>query len=252
MNILPVPLEALAASHGGLNEFRVVVPAEITRLLRTLADDSVLLNFNGPNGSAVAARLSTIDVAAGVLGFSADADDPQLQPLLEGDEAVVVGWLDSIKLQFDVHDLVLVHNGSRSALRCSVPREMWRFQRRNAFRVRPLLRAAPTATFRHPALADMRLVLRVLDMSIGGCALFLPDDVPPIAPGVQVNGVQLRLDEDTDLVVSLRLQHVTGINPESHGVRLGCEMVRPGSDVERTLQRYIDQTQKRRRLMALD
>jgi hypothetical protein len=33
-------------------------------------------------------------------------------------------------------------------------------------------------------------------------------------------------------------------------VRLGCEIVNPGSDVTRTLQRYIDQTQKRQRLLA--
>jgi flagellar brake protein len=35
-------------------------------------------------------------------------------------------------------------------------------------------------------------------------------------------------------------------------VRLGCEFNRPSGDMERTLQRFIDQTQKRRKLMALD
>jgi c-di-GMP-binding flagellar brake protein YcgR len=95
----------------------------------------------------------------------------------------------------------------------------------------------------------MPLALRVLDVSIGGCALFLPDDVPPLPPGVVLNGVQMDLDVDTRIHVALRLQHVTSINPESRGVRLGCEMVNPGSDVTRALQRYIDQTQKRQRLL---
>jgi hypothetical protein len=44
---------------------------------------------------------------------------------------------------------------------------------------------------------------------------------------------------------------VTSIQPESRGVRLGCEMVNPSSDVLRGLQRYIDQTQKRQRMMSL-
>jgi hypothetical protein len=35
-------------------------------------------------------------------------------------------------------------------------------------------------------------------------------------------------------------------------VRIGCELQRLDGDAQRTLQRYIDQTQKRRRLLALD
>jgi len=87
-------------------------------------------------------------------------------------------------------------------------------------------------------------------VSIGGCALFLPDDVPALDPGVLMNGVQIDLDADTRVACGLRLQHVTSLNPESHGVRLGCEIVSPGSDGQRALQRYIDHTQKRRRLMG--
>jgi len=251
MNTLPMPLDELAATHGGLSDFRVTAPAEIARLLQTLRDNAVLLNFNGPAGIVVSARLWTLDASRGVLAFSAEANDPQLQALLEGDEAVVVGWLDKVKLQFDVHDLMLVHQDDSSALRCSFPRELWRFQRRNAYRVRPLLRSSPCAVLRHPTLPEMQLSLRLLDLSIGGCALFLPDDVPPIVPGVQINGVQLKLDGDTAVSVNLRLQHVTGLNPESKGVRLGCELLRPSSESERALQRYIDQTQKKRRQFDL-
>ena len=118
--------------------------------------------------------------------------------------------------------------------------------------MRPLLRSSPLARVRHPVIAEMQLALRVLDVSIGGCALFLPDDVPPMAPGMVMNQVQIDLDADTRLHANLRLQHVTVLNPESKGVRLGCEFVNPGADLERTLQRFIDQTQKRRRLMSLE
>src|SRR5258705_392066 len=86
--------------------------------------------------------------------------------------------------------------------------------------------------------ANVQVSLNVLDVSIGGCALFLPDDVPPLAPGVLMNGVQIDLDADTRLNTSLRLQHVTSLNPDSHGVRLGCEMVNAGSDGLRALQLY--------------
>ncbi|MBI4878687.1 MAG: TIM barrel protein [Planctomycetes bacterium] len=39
---------------------------------------------------------------------------------------------------------------------------------------------------------------------------------------------------------------------EARGVRLGCSMLGLARDAERMLQRYIDQTQKRRRMMSLD
>jgi c-di-GMP-binding flagellar brake protein YcgR len=136
-------------------------------------------------------------------------------------------------------------------LRCAYPRELFRFQRRGAYRVRPLPRSSPTARLRHTDIAEMQLALRVLDVSIGGCALFLPDDVPAMQLGGVMNRVEITLDDDTGFHVDLRLQHVTSLNAESRGVRLGCEFVNPDPGVLRGLQRFIDQTQKRTRLLGM-
>jgi len=246
-----MPLDTLAAAHGGLDDFRIVAPGEILVLLKQLHDGNLLVNLNGSDGAAYTTTLWSIDPVRGTLSFSADGENNQVQSLVEAEDAVAVVYLDSIKLQFDVQGLVLVHGGKTSAMNCAFPREVFRFQRRNGFRVRPLLRATPTARVRHPVIHDMPLALRVLDVSIGGCALFLPDDVPPLPPGVLLNGVQIELDIDTRITTALRLQHITSLNPDSRGVRLGCEMVNPPSDVLRGLQRYIDQTQKRQRLLSL-
>ena len=164
----------------------------------------------------------------------------------------MVGYLESVKVQFDVQNLMLVHGNKASVLSCPFPREMFRFQRRNAFRVRPLMRAAPVARIRHPDMTDTEFALRVIDISIGGCALFLPVDVPAMNAGVVLQNVRIELDDDTRLDVNLRLQHVTSLNAEARGVRLGLEFVRPGGDALRTLQRFIDLTQKRGKLMALN
>ena len=252
MDTLPMPLEALSAAHGGLDDFRMTAPREIAAMLKQLCDGNVMLNLNGSDGTVLSTTLWTLDAARGTLSFSADAEDTRTQALLECEEAVAVGYLDSVKLQFDVHNPVLVRSGRSSALSSTFPREMFRFQRRGAYRVRPLLRTTPVARLRHPAIFDMQLALRVLDVSIGGCALLLPEDVPPMQPGVQMNQVQIDLDADTRLHVNLRLQHVTMINPDSKGVRLGCEFVNASGDTLRILQRFIDLTQKRRKLMALD
>lgn len=245
-----MPLSGLPASS--LDDFRITAPAEIAAMLKRLADANVHVGLNAPNGTSITATIWAIDPEHGMLSFSLVDKDPQLDAVVECDEAVVVGYLDSVKLQFDVDKLVLVHSGNIVALKASFPREMFRFQRRSGYRVRPLVRTSPVATLRHPMIPDMQLDLRVLDISIGGCALFLPNDVPPLDPGVLMNGVVIDLDADTRVHTGLRLQHVTSLNPESGGVRLGCEMVGAGPEGLRALQRYIDQTQKRRRLLSLD
>ncbi len=250
METRPAPLDGMSHDDG-LDEFRVSSPREIQTLLKQLLDGSVPLNLNASDGSVVTTAIWTMDSARSTIGFNADPKDPALQALLECEDVVVVGYLDNVKLQFDVHDLVLVHGSRASVLSCPAPREMYRFQRRNAFRVRPLIRNSPTARIRHPELPDSEFTLRVIDVSIGGCGLFLPEDVPTLNPGVLLQDIRIDLDTDTRLEVTMRLQHITAINAEARGVRLGFEFKRIGGDSVRALQRYIDLTQKRGKLMVL-
>ena len=247
-----MPLDALGAAPGGLDDFRVTAPREIAAMLRQLCDGNVQMNLNASDGSAVNTTVWSMDADRGEIGFNVDPEHPALHALMESQDCVVVGYLDSVKVQFDVSNLVLVRGNRASVLSCNYPRELFRFQRRNAYRVRPLLRSVPVARVRHTDIADMQLTLRVLDVSIGGCALFLPDDIPPMQVGGVVNQVQIDLDADTRFHVNLRLQHVTSLNSESHGVRLGCEFVRADSNALRALQRFIDLTQKRGKLLSIN
>jgi flagellar brake protein len=212
----------------------------------------VVLSLHGSDGNVFRSAIWTMDSARATIGFNADPNDPAMQSVLHSHEITVVGYLDSVKVQFEIRHPVLVHGNRASVLSCPFPREMYRFQRRNAFRVRPLMRSAPVARLRHPGQQDSEIALRIIDLSIGGCALFLPADVPSIDAGVQLSGVRMELDDDTRLDVNLRLQHVTSIDNEGRGVRLGFEFVRPNGDTVRTLQRFIDLTQKRGKLMALN
>lgn len=244
MDTQPMPMD-------GLDDYRLSSPTEIKAVLRQLLESNVPLNINGPSGAVLSTTLWTVDSVRGGISFSASADDPHLHQIVQSDDAMVVGWLDNVKLQFEANDLVLVHSGRRSALSCAFPQAIYRFQRRGAFRVRPVLRSSPVARFRHPELAEMNLALRVLDVSLGGCALFLPANVPALNPGISLNGVTMDLDPDTRFTTSLRLQHMSSVNTESQGLRIGCEMINLTPDAERQLQRYIDQTQKKRRLLGV-
>ena len=246
----PAPL-GLDGGHDRWSEFRVGHPGERLALLRQLRDGSVPVILSGPDGGVLSTSLWSIDTTQSRLHFAVAGHAPQLQTLLDADEAVGVAYLESVKLQFDLSGLVLIRRVDASTLQTGLPTEVYRFQRRSSFRVRPAERAAPTARLRHPSLPDMGLSLRVVDVSLGGCALVLPHDVPPLEPGIQLANVQIELDADTRFAVTLQLHHVTSIPSNGSGVRLGCEFVRLGGSAERALQRYIDQTQKRRRLLSL-
>jgi len=242
-------------SDNGLDawaEFRVTQPQERLRLLRALCDSQVPVNLNAPDGAAVTATLWAVDSAQDRINFSAEPGLPQLARLVDADEAVAVAYLESIKLQFDLHGFMLVRGATSNALQCGLPREIYRFQRRNTYRVRPRSGPDPLARLRHPSLPEMSLALRVLDVSIGGCALWLPHDVPPLQAGTRIGEVHIELDIETRFAAAMTLQHVSSQGQGNGGTRLGCEWHRLPATAERMLQRWIDRTQQRRRLLALE
>ncbi len=238
--------------HEALAPFRVESPIEVHALLRLLRDTSTQVVLSAAGGSTLVAELWSLDVTRQRLNFTADDNNPVLQTLVDADEAVAVAYLDSVKLQFDLHDLLLVRAVNSCAMQSAMPAVVYRFQRRSAYRVRTLERHSPSARLRHPAIPDMRLALRVLDVSIGGCALLVPADVPSLEPGLSLHGVQIELDADTRFTATLQLQHMSSINSRAQGLRAGCEWRMQDRESERALQRYIDQTQKRRRMLSLD
>lgn len=248
----PAPLGDDDASDP-LSQFRSSHPREVLVLMRELRDAGTPVALSAPGGNGIAATVWTVDPDRGRLAFDVEPTEPKLAELVEANELTAVAYLDSVKLQFDLHDLVLVRSPRATALQGRMPDHVYRFQRRSSYRVRTLERGAPVARLRHPGLPDMQLALRILDVSIGGCALLLPQRVPPLPAGLDMGGVVLDLDTDTQLDVRLRIQHVSSVQAkDGTSLRLGCELLRLDGATQRTLQRYIDQTQKRRRLLSLD
>lgn len=230
--------------------FRVDDGAEALRLLKQLRDSAATVHLSAPLGAALSTQLWSLDPVREQLNFCADELDPQFQRLALCDEVVAVAYLESVKLQFELQQMLLVRGPDSCVLRTAWPHPLYRFQRRAAYRVRTPERHAPKTLLRHPAIPDMQLTLRIVDVSTGGIALSLPEDVPALQPGVRLNGVRIELDADTSFVATLQLQHVSLLQPGASARRLGCTMLELNGAAQRALQRYIDRTQQRRRLLA--
>ena len=228
---------------------RIDEPAQIAELLQRLQDGSSVVAIRSIDGTTVDATLWSHDLARGVISFSADADDPRVQSLVEANDAVVTAELDGVVVRFHIDSLVLVRRGRDCAMTCAFPATIERFHRRDSLRVRPVARTTAIARLHHPADSALRLVLRVLDVSTRGCALFMPDRLAPIAPGTRLAPVLIELDAETRLRAVLQVLHVTALHPRSGGVRLGCRLLgTPPEDAER-LARYVDQAQSVRPLI---
>ncbi len=242
---------ATMAHHTGraIDEFCVNDTREIVALCRRLADAGTLVHLSDEGQSPYTSVIWAVDAAAGRIALDADPAQPAVQALVAAGEATAVAYLDAIKLQFDLHPLVLVHGGTGSALQAPLPTTMYRFQRRSCFRVRA--RGGATAHLRHPALPDMTLALRVLDVSIGGCALAVPGDVPGFEAGVTIGRVRIELDADTRFESALTIQHVSGgFAAAGNGTRLGCAFGKLDGAAQRALQCFIDLSQRRQRLLT--
>ncbi|MBP8270791.1 MAG: flagellar brake protein [Sphaerotilus sp.] len=243
---------ATAAGAADLHEHRVRVSVEIRDLLRQFVEGDVPLSLTTPDGLAYSTSLWAEDAQRGVLVFAADARDTLVPRLAESHEVTATGYLDSVKVQFDVHDLLLVHGRSASAFNAQYPREVYRFQRRNAFRIRPTGRTQPHALLELADLPRRQIDLRILDISHTGVALMLNEELDLFRAGQCLSGVELVLDVATRMRVALRVMHVSEVSalPTRHR-RIGCELLMPSPAVQRELQRYLDHAQKRHRLLSL-
>jgi len=240
------------SGRGDLSEFRVSAPSEIAAFLTQLTDNKIPVALNAPDGGIETTLLWTVDADRNRLAFWADASDAKTRHLLDRPGHVVVAYLHCVKLQFEVGPLVLQRGDPVSVLSCALPTQLFRFQRRHAYRVRPLMTEALTARLVHPDVPDMPLVLSVLDLSLSGCALLLPDDVPVPQRGALLRQVEfdLDVDADTEFRVDLRVQNVSPRSAAAPGMRVGCEFVNVRSGPLCALQRFVHDVEKRRRALA--
>ncbi|RZJ07246.1 MAG: flagellar brake protein [Rubrivivax sp.] len=245
----------MTAPEAAPEEFRVAASAEIAGYLQQLQLEGATLLLNGPPGQSMAAHVATLDVAANVLGLELGTDPEGIsQALVASGEITCVAYLGAVKLQFELDDAVLVSGEQGAVLRSSLPDRLYRFQRRQSFRVQPAGSNYPRVVL-PGGEADGR-ALRVLDISIGGLALALPagsSTEQPLPVGQVAENLVLQLDRITALSVDLLPHHVSPIAGDPQGgSQLGCSFMELNAAAGRALQVYVDQTQKRRRLLKLD
>lgn len=234
----PIPPDAADA------DYRIDAPGEVMSWLRELLQSQGRVQLSTPAGEAIHTVLRSLDTPHGMLTMETPAARELLKGVLASDELVATAYLDRIKLQFDVTGLVQVASTSGDVLRAPVPLRLYRFQRRQAYRVQASGQLYPALKMAQPDLPR----LRVINVSAGGLALQWPATVLPVPrAGEEIRGM-LELDREVSFSALMRTQHVApGLDGAPH--QLGCAFVSLPAPAARALQLYIDQAQKRERLM---
>lgn len=242
----------MTAPEATSEELRVVSTAEITAYLQQLQREGAGLLLAGPPGQSLSSRIVALDADADLIGLEIGADPEGIsQALVAQGEITAVAYLGAVKLQFEIEAPVLVSGEQGTVLRGTLPTRLYRFQRRQSFRVQPAGSAYPRVIV--PGGAEHGRALRVLDISIGGLALALPPGFTALAPGRVAEGLVLELDRISALRITLLPHHASPISGDASGtLQLGCSFVELDANAGRSLQVYVDQTQKRRRLLKLD
>jgi c-di-GMP-binding flagellar brake protein YcgR len=243
---------AMTAPEATSEDLRVASSAEIAAYLQQLQRENAGVLLSGPQGLSLSSRIVALDTAADLIGLELGTDPQGIsQALVAEGEITAVAYLGAVKLQFELEAPVLVSGDQGTVLRGTLPQRLYRFQRRQSFRVQPASSAYPRVVL--PGGEDLGQVLRVLDISIGGLALALPPDVAPLPLGQVSDNLTLELDRISALRIALLPHHVSAIAGETGGLQqMGCSFVDLDANAGRSLQVYVDQTQKRRRLLKLD
>ena len=98
--------------------------------------------------------------------------------------------------------------------------------------------------------ADIALVLT--DISMTGVALWKPAGGPLLAPGTELIGVQVTLEDETRFLADMQVLHITPAGRSSGGgLRVGCDWRGMEAAAAETLQTWISRGRRRRDLVSL-
>lgn len=253
LDTVPAAIQRLDG-RGPWARFRVTAPRQRVAVLREVVRGDVPLTLGSADGPTLPALLWSVDDAQERLNLrlGPDVDAAQLRAVLAEPVLWAACYLHEAKLQFDLPGLALGPADPVRMLQCELPKNMVHLPRRRALRVRRSDAHAPQVRFHHPWLPGDEMQLRVADISMTGVALWKPAGAPLLAPGTELIGVQVTLEDDTHFLADMQVLHITPAGrARGGGLRVGCDWRGMESAAAETLQAWITRGRRRRDLVSL-
>lgn len=226
-----------------LAEFRVDGALAVRGLLRELVMRRGLIAIYAEHGrdDFVISQILALDEQQIDLDF---VTDPARHSISEG-RVVVIGLLETVKMQFTLNQVQRVPHPGGILLRAPLPDHLYRIQRRDTFRVRPRVQDQLTLSVRAP---DGESRHRIIDLSVGGLAYAIELGTALPSAGDILRFSRVEAPDLAPIPCELQVRHVSaGLRSEDGAHRIGCEYHRPDSVAARALQMLVVEMERRYR-----
>ncbi len=223
---------------AGLGSFRVDGALAIRSVLRELIRKRALVVLYDVRDPARFVASQVIEVGDRDLQLEFVTDDRRRQSILDAGAAIVVAFLEQIKIQFEARGLRASGTADALSVTCAIPDVLYRIQRRDAYRVRPL--ATDEAMVHVQDGRGGEHPYRMIDMSASGVAFAWPADEPPPELGTPLPRCRIGFAERPPLPVALVIRQVSeGLAAEGGMRRIGCEYGALPPEIARAVQMTV-------------
>lgn len=221
---------------------------EILFYLHQLIKDGerISVSFNEGNDMFLTVLLA-VDEDHDRLVFDWGGSEETNQKLLKSERNFFICAPHGVRNQFMTGAVQETTFQGRRAFVTQLPKRYTRLQRRAFFRLVLPITRRPLCTL--PASEGQApLQLPVIDISVGGLAMEMPEPHPPFEVGQQLPGALIEFRSGLRLVVTLEVRNVGPIERGSKVTgRIGCRFVDLLPHDEHLLQHFITEEQREER-----
>lgn len=233
--------ESSVCSNEDWARYTVDSPREILSLLRTIQQQSLLLDVSFAGGGALTTLLA-VDAARSLAVFDAMQDAAANQRLRAAEKIGFSTSIGGVHISFAAAAAEQVIFQQRPAFKIAMPKELIRLQRRDDFRIlMPVANPAYCVIPPAPGLNRQPLRATIIDLSCGGVALAEHDAPLNMRTGDVMPDCELLLHEVGPVGVTLKVCNSAQFSllNGTQKTRLGCRFVDPPASLHAVLQRYI-------------
>ena len=244
---MPAPSPFSPEAVETLAPFRVDAPLEVRECLRALRDRCAPLALHGllRDADLTHARLVSVNAPIDHVELDIAVQEARGAAVMSAGTVQAVGFLDRVKVQFELTRLTPVEAAEGLRVRALLPLHLYRRQRRDTYRVR--LPASSVARCTVPAGSGGcgAAIFEVLDASIGGVSLRWNAQRPPSC-GSRIEDCVLTLPDMPPFRCDLLVRSVEPIALSTPGSwRVGCAFETLSGPLQRTMQRFVFEADRR-------
>ena len=230
------------------NRYAVNNRREIERIIQGMMQERVLISVTlTTSQESFLSVFVGLDEASGC-AYVEDKQNIRGEPQF-GSGAEFEARHQGVRIQFRAPEAVRVQYDGMAAYRIDLPARIYRFQRRQFYRM--VLSALQPATCMLP-MGSREVEAHVIDISVGGVGLRYDPGEAPLEPGRCIEGARLRIPNFGEYPVAVKVctNQVLTLKNDVKIQRAGCEFINLPATVERVIQNYIFKLEQERRMMG--